>query len=144
MSTNGVLKKSIQITEVDNPHKFWFKFSNDSNENQALDELERKIIDYVDEIEKNDIEFPNDMTFDVIVVFHIEWKKWIRGKAGNVKKAKDENEVDTILIWSIDYGCKMWIPLANVIPLQNSDLAYRSPINVHIGCLSGIVPAKIV
>lgn len=55
----------------------------------------------------------------VVAVHHPRWNKWIRGKSGRKKKAKNEGEVDMIYIWAIDYGCKLIFPMKDVLPLTN-------------------------
>lgn len=144
VSQNEINRKSIQITQIDTPHKFWFKFKNESDQ-LLLDELHHEIKTYIENLrQQNDGHLPeiDVQAGDVIVT--MKWKKWIRGKAGQLKKATRDGEMDLIYMWAIDYGCKLQIPLSSAVLLECQQLAYRHPINVHIGGLSGILPAEVV
>ncbi|XP_031623585.1 uncharacterized protein LOC116340951 isoform X2 [Contarinia nasturtii] len=146
VNQNEMVRKSIQINQIDSPHKFWFKYIDD-NSNCLLEAFDREINCYVvDLVQNNGGTLPvfDIQPCDVILAFYIKWKKWIRGKAGQLKKANKDGEVDSIYVWAIDYGCKLLIPLSNVVLLEDQRLAYRHPINVQIGGLAGIVPAKHV
>lgn len=133
-------ENQIEIFQIDNPHKFWYKKCNDLVENERLKELEDNLKIYAtDLLEWQEHLQPINRT-DEVVVFHAGWKKWIRGKAGKLKTGS-KGEID---VWAIDYGCKLAVPLKDVYFLEDRELASKSPINVHIGGLSGIVPAKVV
>lgn len=138
------VQKSIKIMQIDSPHKFWYKYCNDSVQDRSIEELEQEIAAYAADFLTRDDHLPTLDSADVIVAHHPDWNKWIRGKPGRKKKAKKDGEVDSIYIWAIDYGCKLLLPLTYVIPLENMRLAYRRPLNVHIGGLSNIVPATLV
>lgn len=146
MSANDsdLVQKSIKIMQIDSPHKFWYKYCNDSVQDRLIEELEREIAAYAADSLTRDEHLPTLDNADVIAAHHPGWNKWIRGKPGRKKKAKKDGEVDSIYIWAIDYGCKLLLPLTYVIPLENMRLAYRRPINVHIGGISNIVPASLV
>lgn len=139
-----IVKKVIKITQIDSPHKFWYKYCNDAVQDRLINKLEREITDYANELLARTDPLPTLREGDVVAVHHYDWHKWIRGKSGRLKMAKKDSEVDSIYIWAIDYGCKLLVPLHQVLPLTDVDLAYRRPINVHIGGLSNIVPATIV
>lgn len=134
----------IQIVQVDNPHKFWYKNCNDLVENQRLEELEDNLKNQVtDLLEWQEHQQPINRG-DEVVAYHAGWDKWIRGKAGKLKTGSKADMGPSIEIWAIDYGCKLVIPLKDVHFLEDKTLACKGPINVHIGGLSGIVPAKVV
>lgn len=133
-------QNQIQITQIDSPHKFWYKNCNDLMENRRLKELENSIEKYVTDLRKWEEQQVPIKRGDEIAAFHAEWQKWIRGKAGRLKPG---SKVD-IFIWAIDYGCKLTMPLENVYLLQDQSLACKNPINVHIGGLSGISPVEFV
>ncbi|XP_055299568.1 uncharacterized protein LOC129567060 isoform X2 [Sitodiplosis mosellana] len=144
-ATNDIelVKKAIKIMQVDSPHKFWYKYCEDSLQDRLIDELECEIAAYVVDLLTRDDQVPALNDGDVIAVHHPHWNKWIRGKSGRKKKAKKDGEIDMIYVWAIDYGCKLLFPLKDVLPLTNMRLAYRRPINVHIGGLSNVVPARL-
>lgn len=130
---------SIKITKIDNPHKFWYKFSNDSTENRAIEQLELHIAKYIDELLESEGDEPVLDVGDVVAVFHCEWK-WIRG---SVEQILNEGEEAQIRLWLIDYGCELTMPRNKMVPIKDPQLAYR-PSNVRLGGLSDIVPAKLV
>lgn len=133
-------EKVIRITQIENPHKFWYKYSNDVTQDRLLEKLESEIGEYA----FNCLEEPrpNLQLGDVVVAFHSDWNKWIRGKIKAIKRSKIDEEL--VKIWAIDYGCIISLPGDRVFILEELDLAYRHPINIHIGGLSKIVPAKFV
>lgn len=134
------LENRIEIHQIDDPHKFWYKKCDDLVENQRLVELEENLKKYVtDLLEWQEHHQPINRG-DEVVVFHYGWNRWIRGKAGKLKTGSEGD----IYIWAIDYGCKMVMSLEDVYFLEDRSLACKNPINVHIGGLSGIVPAKFV
>lgn len=132
------VKKEIQITQIDNPHKFWYKYCNDPVQENQIQQFEEDIANYAIDLVGWRENLPPIKHGDVVAAFHFDWKKWIRGKAG---KAKNDEH---IYIWAIDYGCKLVIPMENIVPIEDLDLKYRQPINVFIGGLANIVPAKAV
>lgn len=145
MSANNVevVKKAIKITQIDSPHKFWYKNCNDPNQDRLIDELEQKLAAFANDVlTRNEALDLKDG--DVVAAHHTDWNKWIRGKSGRKKLAKKDGEVDSIYIWAIDYGCKLLLPLKHVLVLNDMRLAYRRPINVHIGGISNVVPATHV
>lgn len=138
--SNFDVQNQIEITQFDSPHKFWYKKSNDLVGNQRLKELEDKIATHVADVRDwQEYQLPINRG-DEVAIFHTKRNKWIRGKAGKLKPGSKTD----IFVWAIDYGCKLVIPLENVHILQDRLLAFPNPINVHIGGLSGISPAKIV
>lgn len=145
MSTNGkecgFEQKSIEIMQIDNPHKFWYKYLNDFEQELILKELELELTKYANEYLDWDESVPKIKPGDVIAVKHPNWKKWIRGKAGDTTGDDDDG---LVRIWAIDYGCEMDLPLQNIVILEDKQLAYGKPKNVHIGGLSDILPAVFV
>lgn len=131
---------SIKITKIDSPHKFWYIFSNDPAENRTIEQLERQIAEYIDELFQSEGAEPVLEVGDVVAVFHCEWKRWIRG---SVEQILHEGEETKIRLWLIDYGCKLTMPKNKMVPIKDPQLAYR-PSNVRLGGLSDIVPAKLV
>lgn len=130
----------IEITQIDSPHKFWYKKCNDLLENRRLERLEDSIEKYVvDALEWQEYRLLINRG-DEVAALHPVRNKWIRGKAGDLKPGSKTD----IFIWAIDYGCKLTIPLENVYVLVDRSLAFENPINVHVGGLSGISPAKVV
>lgn len=130
----------IKITKFDNPHKFWYKYCNFYESDTQLVSLERRIAEYVEQtlqFEDGDADLEAG---DVIAFFHTDWKRWIRCVVGNSL----ENDPASIRSWLIDYGFKMTLPKNKVVPLKNMSLAYHQAINIHLGGLSDIVPAKMV
>lgn len=146
MSANNTefLKKVINITQIDSPHKFWYKDCNDLEKDHALRQLEAELETYTIELFTRDGNLPELRDGDVVAANYAKWGKWIRGKSGRIKYAQKDGEVDTIHIWAIDYGFQFRLPLNQVVPIIDMRLAYRRPINVHIGGLSNIVPATMV
>lgn len=130
----------IKIYQIDNPHKFWYKKCGNLVEDQLLEELENCIEKYItDQLEWHEQQLPI-VRGDEVAAFHSGWNKWIRGKAGVLIPGTKTD----ISVWAIDYGCKLVLPLNNVHLLQDRLLAFKSPINVHIGGLSNIMPAELV
>lgn len=78
---------------------------------------------------------------DVIAAFDPEKQRWIRAKCGKIIKRSDKNEIE---MWAIDYGQLLTLELEKVVSLRDQILASPHPINVHIGGLAGISPAKYV
>lgn len=137
---NFEVENQIVIYQIDNPHKFWYKKSDDLVENQRLRELEENLKKYATDLVDWQEHHQPINRGDEVVAFHTAWNKWIRGKAGKLKTGSDGD----IFVWAIDYGCKLVMPLKDVYLLEDRTLACKNPINVHIGGLSGIMPAKIV
>ena len=133
------MDNQIKITHIESPHKFWYKKCDDLIGNERLKELEDNIKIYATDIREWKEHLPINRG-DEVVALHSGWNKWIRGKAGRLQSGSQTN----IFVWAIDYGCSLLLPLADVYLLEDQMLAYINPINVHIGGLSGILPAKIV
>lgn len=133
-------QKEIQITKFNNPHKFWYKHCNDATEEGLLKDLERKIEEYVNESMGFEGDEPILTLDDVVCVHHPVWKRWIRG---SIIKRQENDEESSIRLWLIDYGCKLKTT-DRVVPLKDEHLAYSRAINVHLGGLSDIIPAKLV
>lgn len=140
MDDTSILKNQIEITQVDNPHKFWYKRCNDPIQERLIQKLENCIAKDVQDLLECENQMPTIKMGDVVAVYHPKWKKWIRAKAGKIERC----ETNKIHIWAIDYGCSMILELAKVVPLQNQTLAAQHPINVNIGGLAGISPAETV
>lgn len=132
-------QSQIEITQIESPHKFWYKKCNDLAENRRLVELENAIREDAADLIESGERLPINRGNEVIAL-HPEWGRWIRGKAGKLISGSHTD----IIIWAIDYGCKLTLPLENVHLLQDRQLAFHSPINVYVGGLSGISPAKNV
>lgn len=141
--TYASTKSVIQITQVINPHKFWFKYCNDATQNHLIEQLDSDIAVYASHLLES-IEGTRPAIIRDEVVIGLHEGKWIRGIAGIKRKSEFEGEYDGIYVWALDYGCKILLPLEVVYPLSEPRLAYMRPINVHIGGLCGIVPAKTV
>lgn len=130
----------IKITKFDNPHKFWYKYCNFHESDTQLVSLERRIAEYVEQTLEFEDGEPDLEVDDVVAFFHTDWKRWIRCVVGNPL----ENDPTSIRSWLIDYGFKMTLRKNKVVPLRNISLAYHQAINIHLGGLSDIVPAKLV
>lgn len=138
-------KSVIEITEIINPHKFWFKYCNDSAQNRLLQELDREIENYVTQLLKVlDGVHQTAIRNEIVVAFHKDANKWIRGVAGKKKTSKNDEDQCEIFVWAVDYGCELLLPMEEVYPLTEPQLAYRRPVNLYIGGLNGIVPVKTV
>lgn len=134
--------KVIKITQIDNPHKFWYKNANDEMQDGLLEQFERKIAEYVRDLLEWEEGQPKIKHGDTIAAYISDWKKWVRGVVG---KADKHDDGPSTRMWAIDYGCILKLPTNDpVIPLKDPHLAYRAPFNVFVGCLSDIVPAKLV
>lgn len=136
---NVLVKNQIEITFIENPHKFWFKYI-DEVQQRLLKQLEDSLEKYITDLFEWGEQLLPISYGDVIVTKQVDGKKWIRGKAGKIQKGNKTY----IKIWAIDHGCEMLLPLENVFMLHDQELACRHPINVHIGGLSGISPAHAV
>lgn len=119
-------KSEITVTQIDSPHKFWYKKCNDPELDQQLAEFEDKIAKYAADLIEWNEQLPINRG-DEVVAFHSAWNKWIRGKAGKLISGSKTD----IFIWAIDYGCKLMLPLKNVYLLQDQKLAFNEPINLQ-------------
>lgn len=138
-----IAKNQIEITQVDSPHKFWYKRCHDSQQERLLNQLEESLKKYAsDLIEWGEHLLPVQYG-DVAAAYHPVKEKWIRGKVGKIKRSDKKNEIQ---IWAIDYGCTLTVESSgqNVVLLNDQELACRHPINVNIGGLADISPAKSV
>lgn len=139
VNSHFLVKNQIEITFIENPHKFWYKYCNDATQQRLLEHLENSIEKYMKDLfEWGEQLLP--ISYGDVIATNKDGKKWIRGKAGKIQKGSQTS----IKIWAIDYGCEMLLPLDDVFLLKDKDLACRHPINVHIGGLSGISPAYAV
>lgn len=140
MNENLIVRNQIEITQVDSPHKFWYKHCNDQTQDRLLSQLEASLAEYVDDLYEWGEQMLTIQRGDVIAAFDPEKQRWIRAKAGKIKRS-DKNVIE---IWAIDYGQLLTVELEKVVSLRDQTLASRHPINVHIGGLAGISPAKHV
>lgn len=53
-----LVKKSIKIMQVDNPHKFWYKYCEDPIQDRLIDELECEIGAYAADLLIRDDQLP--------------------------------------------------------------------------------------
>lgn len=106
-------QSQIEIFQIKNPHKFWYKKCHDLEE-KRLEELEESIKNYAVELIEWQEQKPINR-YDVVVALHPKWNKWVRGKAGKLKSSSKTN----IQIWLLDYGCELMLPLENVYVLDD-------------------------
>lgn len=136
-------KSVIQITQIINPHKFWFKYCNNAEQDRLIEKLDREIEAYaVNFVKLFGGARPAINRNDVVIALHEG--KWIRGIAGDKEESVNEGEYNDVYVWALDYGCELLISSDAVYPLNEPHLAYRRPLNVHVGGVSGIVPVNTV
>lgn len=133
-------RKTIKITHIESPHKFWFKYTDNTVSNDKINDLENRIAQYAEDYQCNN----NLYTYvpklnSIVAIFSTEWNKWIRAKVSDI----DENTVGEmrIFVWSIDHGRKVETEVEFMVPILDEDLINAPITSVCVGGLFGIMPA---
>lgn len=126
----------IEITHIENPHLFWFKHSKVSNE--SLNKLQKDLLEFASRYNRSEWNEAQIKIGQMIVMSVDEWRIFVRGQVENIKGSVAE-------IWCLDHACVVKARInSDVIPLDDDHLVNFPITNVHIGGLSGVVPADIV
>ena len=128
MAQTRYYNDSIEITHFINPHLFWFKLKNSTND--VRDHLETRIEEYVGQ--KADVK---PIVGNIVAVYHSESQKWIRAEVDVVC-------TDGLILWAIDYGFPMSTKNRFIRPLSY-DLRQNIE-NVFVGGIANIVPCQQV
>lgn len=122
----------IEITHIDNPHLFWFKYKNVVN--NEFNKFEEILQTYSHERCEN----PSFMqrrrgihVNDIVSTFHSG--KWIRCKVNSIDKS-------ICLLWSIDYGFLLSLPKTFLILVDDNEIETKTFSMLFKAAISSIVP----
>lgn len=70
MNENLIVRNQIEITQVDSPHKFWYKCCNDQTQDRLLNQLEDTLAKYVADLYEWEEQMLPIQRGDVIAAFN--------------------------------------------------------------------------
>lgn len=135
-------RKPIEITHIEDPYTFWFKYTDEDDKEIQTELLEIEITRYSIGFSNIKKKF-NFKQGDVVAALlqQDNYDKWIRAR---IDRIYDSEENQKIHIWSYDHGCDFHVESNRLVPLLDKKLTAKPIANNFIGGLSDIVPAKRV
>lgn len=136
------MEQNIQITHIQDPYQFWFKFEQKMQKDDIIEALELEIAEYIEKSKQcgEVVNVSHLNVGDYVAVYFQEnnTEKWLRGSIKGKNRIKN-----TFSIWAIDNGCEIQVEANCVMPLDRK-LATNPTTNVYIGGLCDGRPAQPV